>query len=128
MKDTVCFTVKADGRELTVRYTSRELKFLGGPLLPAAEHLVRALGVFDNFTVARGQDTLAWTSRGRDDVLAAAKELSESITRDQTLLAYDYQYSFSSQSKIRITGGTGVPQTARQESLTLVDLARYSCN
>ena len=51
---------------------------------------------------------LAWTSRGRDELLAAAKELFDSITRDRELLAYDYQYSFSSQGKIRNTAGTGV--------------------
>lgn len=108
MKDRLCFTIKADDRELTVRYSSRELKFLGGKLLPAGERFVIALGMWDNFTVARGQDCQAWTSRSRDELLAAANELLESIIRDRELLAYDYQYSFSSQPRIRNTAGTGV--------------------
>ncbi len=108
MKDRLCFTIKADGRKLTVRYSSRELKFLGGKLLPAGERFVIALGMWDNFTVARGQDCEAWTSRSRNELLAVANELLESIIRDRELLAYDYQYSFSSQPRVRNTAGTGV--------------------
>ncbi len=80
MKDRACFTVRAEGRELTLCYTVRELKFLGGPPLPAGHRLVRALGVFDNFTVAKGQDTHAWTSRDRQELLAVAYDLFQSIS------------------------------------------------
>ena len=104
MKDRACFTVRAEGRELTLCYIVRELKFLGGPPLPAGHRLVRALGVFDNFTVAKGQDTHAWTSRDRQELLAVAYDLFQSISVAQTLFEYDYQYNFSLEAKIRNTG------------------------
>jgi hypothetical protein len=107
-KERVAFTVRADGRELTIRYTTRELKFLGGPLLPAGDRFMQVIGTWANFTVAKGQDTSAWTSQPREQVLHATKELAESITIAGELFQYDYQYSFSSAHKIRNTGGTSV--------------------
>ena len=108
VKERVAFTVKAGGRELTVRYGTRELRFLSGPLLPAGDRFKQALGMWDNFTVAKGQDTSAWTSKRCSDVLAEAKDLFNSINAASDLFAYDYQYSFSTSPKIRNTGGTGV--------------------
>ena len=107
-KENVAFTVRAGQQELTIRYTMRELRFLGGPLLPAGDRFKQAIGMWMNFTVAKGQDTSAWTNQPRHQVLSAAKELQASITSAGGLFQYDYQYSFSSIPKIRNTGGTGV--------------------
>lgn len=93
---------------MTISYSTRELKFLGGPLLPAGERFVIALGVFDNFTTSQGQDTGAWTSRPRLEVLNAAQDLSAAIAKDQALLSYDYQYGLSAQGKEKNTGGMTV--------------------
>jgi hypothetical protein len=101
-------TIKAGEREFSVSYTSRELKFLGGPLLPAGSHFTQSIEMWDNFTVAKGQDTSAWTIKRRTDVLAVARDLLTNIKEASDLFAYDYQYGFSSSSKIRNTGGTTV--------------------
>jgi hypothetical protein len=107
-RDRVNFTVRAVGRELTVRYTTRELRFLGGPLLPAGNRFTQAIGMWANFTVAKGQNTSAWTTQPRREVLNATRDLTESISEAAELFQYDYQYSFSSRPKIRNTAGTGV--------------------
>jgi hypothetical protein len=107
-KDRVALTVRADGQEFTIRYTTRELKFLGGPLVPAGSRFMQAIGMWTNFTVAKGQDTSAWTSQRRDSALNAAKELAESIAQAAELFQYDYQYAFSSAPKTRNTAGTRV--------------------
>lgn len=108
LKVRLCFTIRGDGRELTICYSARELRFLGGPLLPAGERFVIALGVFNNFTVAEGQKTDAWVSRARIEVLDAAKALLESIAKAQALLEYDYQYGLSSEGSAKHTGGRTV--------------------
>jgi hypothetical protein len=92
------FTVECEQRAITVRYNSRELTFivLGKPLIPAAEDFKKALGLWDNFSVARGMDTKAWTTKSRSELLRAAEQFQQAIEADRELLQYDYQYGFSS--------------------------------
>src|SRR6266404_2321014 len=92
-----CFTVECERRTLTVRYNSRELTFivLGKPLLPAAEDFKKAVGLWDNFAVAHGMNTKAWTIKSRAELIRAAEHLELAIEVDRDLLQYDYQYGFS---------------------------------
>jgi hypothetical protein len=106
-----CFTVECEHRTITVRYNSRELTFivLGNPLVPAAEDFKKALGLWDNFSVARGMDTKAWTTKSRTELLRAAEQFQEAIEADRELLQYDYQYGFSAIPNQRnsAAGGAG---------------------
>jgi hypothetical protein len=103
-----CFTLESEERTLTIRYSHLELKCLGGPLLPSGGAFQGALGLWDNFSVAKGMDTSAWTIKPRMPLLRAAQELLAAWEADRELLQYDYQYSFSSNPKQRNTGGMGI--------------------
>jgi hypothetical protein len=59
-------------RSVTVTYPERDLLILGGPLLPEAEKIIVAAGVYANYSVARRQNTEAWSRRPRVGLLLAA--------------------------------------------------------
>lgn len=105
-----CFTVECEQRTLAVRYNSRELTFivLGNPLLPTADDFKRAVGLWDNFSVANGMDTKAWTTKSRSELLRAAERFRQALEADGELLQYDYQYGFSSIPKQRNSAAMGV--------------------
>ena len=103
-----CFTIESDDRALKVRYSHRELKCLGGPLLPSGQAFKGALGLWDNFSVANGMDTEAWTIKPRISLLQAAQELLVAWETDRELFQYDYQYSFSTNPKQKNTAGMGI--------------------
>lgn len=93
-----CFTVECEQRTMTVRYNSRELTFivLGNPLIPAAEDFKKAVGLWDNFSVAHGMNAEAWTTKSQLQLLRATERFQQTIEADRELLQYDYQYGFSS--------------------------------
>jgi len=82
---------------------------LGEPLIPAAEDFKKAVGLWDNFSVARGMDTKAWATKPRLELLRAAEHFEQAIKADRELLQYDYQYGFSSipNQKNSAAGGAG---------------------
>jgi hypothetical protein len=114
-----CFTVECEQRTLTIRYSSRELTFivLGNPLVPAAEDFKRAVGLWDNFSVAHGMDTKAWTAKFRSELLRAAECLQQAIEADRELLQYDYQYGFSLIPKRRNSAAMSVRSLGGQSAL-----------
>jgi hypothetical protein len=104
------FTVECEHRRITVRYNSRELKFivLGRPLLPSAEDFKKAVGLWDNFSVAHGMDTKAWTVKSRSGLLRDAEQLAQAIETDRELPQYDYQFGFSSIPQQKNSAAMGV--------------------
>jgi hypothetical protein len=109
----LCFTIEGEQRTLTLRFSHREAKCLGGPLLPSGKKFSAALGLWDNFSVAKGMDTQAWTIRPRVPLLGAAEELLAAWEIDGAFFRYDYQYSFSSNPRQRNTGGMGITVNGR---------------
>jgi hypothetical protein len=109
----LCFTIEAEQQTFTVRYSHREAKCLGGPLLPSGKRFRAMLGLWDNFSVAKGMDTQAWTIKPRPPLLSAAEELLLALEIDGGFFRYDYRYSFSSNPKQRNTGGMGVAVNGR---------------
>ncbi len=105
-----CFTVECEQRTCKVRYNSRELTFivLGDPLIPTAVEFKRAVGLWDNFIVAHGMDTKAWTVKSRSELTRATEQLEQAIEADRELLQYDYQYGFSSLPKQKNSAAMGV--------------------
>ncbi|MEN6333503.1 MAG: hypothetical protein ABFE01_04530, partial [Phycisphaerales bacterium] len=99
--------IVAEGAEFILEFPHRDWLMLAGPppFIPGAEHFVKILGVFDNFTVARGIPKGSKATRTRGQLIAAATILLETIQRDLDLLEYDYSYSFSAGEKPRGTGG-----------------------
>jgi hypothetical protein len=104
----LCFTIEGEQQTLTIRYSHREAKCLGGPLLPAGQKFESALGMWDHFSVAKGMDTQAWTVKPRIPLLQATEILLAAWTLDREFFQYDYQYSFSSIPKQKNTAGMGV--------------------
>lgn len=109
----LCFTVDGEPRTLTIRYSHREAKCLGGPLLPSGQKFKEALGLWGNFSVAKGMDIQAWTTKPRIPLLCAAEDLVAALEIDREFFRYDYQYSFSNNPRQRNTGGTGIELDGR---------------
>ncbi|MCC6154100.1 MAG: hypothetical protein IT367_10105 [Candidatus Hydrogenedentes bacterium] len=98
MPEQFAFTVRADCGEFTTTYAMRDYRFLQGELLPEATPFLIAIGNRDNYTVARGMDTKAWTHKPVRPIIETATALLAHLTRDRELFSYDYQYSFSEQA------------------------------
>jgi len=60
--------------------------------------------MFDNFTVADGQDTAAWTTKSRVGLLEASKRLLERVQQDRDYIGYDYQVGFTAEGRRRHSG------------------------
>lgn len=107
-----CFTVDCDSQTITVTWVTREFKYLIGKQCPEGSEFIQALGMWDNFSVARGQNTEAWTTKPRIRLLSAAKNLLERVRQDRDYINYDYQCGFSAEGKTRHSGrgfGVGLP-------------------
>ena len=104
----LCFTIEGDQKACRLSYSHREAKCLGGPLIPSGKAFEAALGLWDNFSVASGMNTQAWTVKPRIPLLRAAEDLLAALQTDRELFRYDYRYSFSSIPKQRNTGGRGI--------------------
>jgi hypothetical protein len=85
---------------------------LGRSLLPAAEDFKKAVGLWDNFTVAHGMDSKAWTIKSRAELIRAVEHLEMGIEADQELPRYDYQYGFCSIPKQKNSAKMGVGRVA----------------
>jgi hypothetical protein len=109
----LCFTIEGEQKTLTVRYSHREAKCLGGPLLPSGKKFSATLGLWDNFSVAKGIDTQAWATKPLAPLLGAAEELLAALEIDSEFFRYDYQYSVSSNPKQKNTGGMGITVNGR---------------
>ena len=107
-----CFTVDRESQTITVIWLTREFKYLVGEQCPEGSEFIKAVGMWDNFSVSRGQDTEAWTTKSRPRLLSAAEKLLERIGKDRDYINYDYQCGFSTEGKTRHSGrgfGVGLP-------------------
>jgi len=108
------FTVECDSHTHTTAWVTREHKYLVGAQCPEGDEFVIALGMFDNFSVSRGQDTNAWTEKPRLRLLTASEKLLERVQVDRDYIGYDYQVGFSAEGKTRHSGrGFGVSLPGR---------------
>jgi len=94
MTERYAFTLRDGARLARGSYAQRDLRFLGGPLLPEAGAFVQAFGLWDNFQVGTGMDTEAWTTKPVAPLLAAGKRLFARLVQDSDVLAFDYQFAF----------------------------------
>jgi len=104
-----CFTVDCDSQSITVIWVTREFKYLVGKQCPEGGAFIQALGMWDNFSVAQGQNTEAWITKSRMRLLVVAESLLERVKKDREYINYDYQCGFSAEGKTRHSGkGFGV--------------------
>lgn len=115
-----CFTVECDSETHTTVWVTREHKYLVGRQCPEGQEFIQALGMWDNFSVAHGQNTAAWTSKSRLRLMNAAKKLLERVRIDRDYINFDYSCGFSSQGKRRHSGrGFGVRLPGRDAFIWL---------
>lgn len=104
MRADFAATFREPGRSHTLVYTRREKYLLGGPFLLEGERFLGAIGLMDNFTVAEGQNTKAWTTKPKDEILRSSEALRDRVERDAELLQFDYKFSLAP-TKPRPGGG-----------------------
>ena len=99
--------IEADEAEFLLTIPHRDAMLLAGPrpFMSTGEPFVKTLGIYDNFTVAKGIPEDSKAVRNRYLVLMAVTSLLEAIQRDLDLLEFDYSYSFSTQGKARSSAG-----------------------
>lgn len=85
-----------------------------GKQCPEGSAFLGAVGIWDNFTVANGQNTAAWTAKSRIALLEASKRLLQRVQQDRDYIGYDYQVGFSAEGRRRHSGrGFGVRLVGR---------------
>lgn len=115
-----CFTVECDSQLHATVWVTREYKYLVGSQCPEGGEFVRALGMWDNFTVGGGQNTEIWTTKSRVQILEASEKLLQRVRRDRDYINYDYQCGFPSQGSRRYSGrGFGVRLPGRDGFIRL---------
>lgn len=104
-----CFTVECESRSHTTVWVTREFKYLVGDQCPEGSEFIQALGMWDNFSVAGGQNTQAWTEKSRERLIAASERLLERVRLDREYIHFDYQVGFAAEGRRRHSGrGFGV--------------------
>lgn len=89
--DKYQFTVSA-GELIHVRaYSTEELSFLTGNGAPQITAFRAAIGLWDNFSVARGMDENARTVKSRQSLLAATCALLHRLEEEHELYSYNYR-------------------------------------
>lgn len=76
----------------TMIYSGRDFKVMHAKQFPEMRLLTPAVGVWDNFTVAKGMNTSAWTSRPTAIPKRAVREVVKLLEKDGELFAYDYSF------------------------------------
>jgi len=104
-----CFTIDCDSHTYAVTYVTREYKYPVGKQCPEGKEFIQALGMWDNFSVALGQNVEAWTSKPRERLLNACENLLARVQTDGEYIGYDYQCGFAAEGRTRHSGrGFGV--------------------
>lgn len=99
-----CFTVECNSNTHNTVWVTREFKYLVGKQCPEGSEFIQAVGLWDNFTVANGQNTAAWTTKPRIRLLEASKRLLERVQQDRDYIGYDYQVGFTAEGPRRHSG------------------------
>lgn len=114
--DHYAFTISCGAETLTVSYRRRELAFLCGRSSPELTAFRRAVGLWDNFLVADGMDTQAWTDKPGLALHETTSALTSRLERDWHLFGKDYAFRCSrdmhrrsgQQVVVLKDGGTGI--------------------
>jgi len=115
-----CFTVECESVTHTTNWVTREFKYLVGDQCPEGSEFIQALGMWDNFSVADGQNTNAWTEKPRARLMAACDALLKRVQVDRDYIGYDYQCGFAAEGRQRHSGrGFGVQLPGRTASIRL---------
>lgn len=89
--DRYQFTVSAGELVHKQAYSAEELSFLTGHGAPEIIAFRTAIGLFDNFSVARGMDEKAQTPKSRETLLAATSGLLHRLEEERELFSYNYK-------------------------------------
>lgn len=115
-----CFTVACDSQTHTTVWVTREYKYLVGKQCPEGREFIQALGMWDNSSVAHGQNTAAWTSKSRLHLIKASENLLKRVRQDRDCIGFDYSCGFTSEGRQRHSGrGFGVRLPGRDVFISL---------
>jgi hypothetical protein len=89
--DKYRFTVAAGESKHLQPYSNEELKFLTGDGAPEITAFRREIGLWDNFSVSRGMDGKAWTSKARKSLLPSTSALRHLLESQSELFANSYK-------------------------------------
>jgi hypothetical protein len=101
-----------------LQITHRDWMLLSGPGFVEGRTFLSAVGIFENFTVARGIPKGPYVHRDGQTLFDACSGLLAGIRRDLDLLCNDYSYKIGSRAK-RFGGGETVSVNGRPGILSL---------
>jgi hypothetical protein len=90
--------IEADGMRHELVASGRDWQLLNGPFFSEGPLFLDALGVYKNFTVARGIPKGSKADVNCFRLCQAAKQLLEAIQRDLDILQYNYSFCFTASS------------------------------
>ena len=98
--------IKAATEEFSLDIPHRDWMLLAGPreFIKGGQEFVSALGVFENYTVARGIPENSTATRKRAILMHSATILLSTIQDYEDLLSCDYSYEFAAEGGIRGSG------------------------
>jgi hypothetical protein len=89
--DRYRFTVAAGDSRHLQPYSNEELKFLTGNGAAEITQFRRDIGLWDNFSVSRGMDGSAWTTKSREALLATTSALLLRVEAERDLFSFNYK-------------------------------------
>ncbi len=95
IKDDHRMTFILGDRNESVTYSRRELRFFGAQKdVVEIRNFVSSVGLWENFSVAKGMDTNAICKRNVNEVSLSVDTLLSMIEADQELYEFNYEYKF----------------------------------
>ena len=89
--DRYRFTVAIGEESHKCNYSTEEMNFLCGSGVPELIMFRRQVGLWDNFRVATGMDTQAWTVKVRESLLSSTLALLQRMEAEKELFALTYK-------------------------------------
>ena len=89
--DRYRFTVAVGERTHECTYSTEEMNFLCGSGVPELIEFRRQIGLWDNFRVATGMNTSAWTVKEREALLSSTLALLQRMKSEKGLFALTYK-------------------------------------
>ena len=89
--DRYRFTVAVGEETHECTYSTEEMNFLCGSGVPELITFRRQIGLWDNFRVATGMNTLAWTAKNKEALLSSTLALQQRMEAEKELFALTYK-------------------------------------
>lgn len=92
-------TIEDDGVQFELAVSGRDWSLLNGPFFNDGPLFLNTLGIYNNFTVAKGIPKGSKAEVNRFHLCMITEQLLAAVQRDMDLLQYNYSFSFTSSSE-----------------------------